>query len=117
MSEHSNKKNIDLKLKVWRQKNHIDKGGFVTYDAKQVSPDDSFLEMIDAVNEGPRHPRRRRIPLAAPRQPPGSRARAAATRKKRYSRSRLVTGAGLITAPVGFIEAPILQTASSETAP
>jgi succinate dehydrogenase / fumarate reductase iron-sulfur subunit len=52
MSEHSNKKNIDLKLKVWRQKNVNDKGGFVTYDAKQVSPDDSFLEMIDAVNEG-----------------------------------------------------------------
>lgn len=52
MSEHSTKKNIDLKLKVWRQKNPQDQGKFVTYDAKQISPDDSFLEMIDAVNEG-----------------------------------------------------------------
>lgn len=51
MSENSNKKNIDLKLKVWRQKSKNDKGQFVTYEAKQVSPDDSFLEMIDAVNE------------------------------------------------------------------
>ena len=46
------KQNINLKLKVWRQKNAQAKGDFVTYDAKNVSPDASFLEMLDAVNEG-----------------------------------------------------------------
>ncbi|MBC7421105.1 MAG: succinate dehydrogenase/fumarate reductase iron-sulfur subunit [Bdellovibrio sp.] len=45
------KQNINLKLKVWRQKNAQAKGEFVTYDAKDVSPDASFLEMLDAVNE------------------------------------------------------------------
>ena len=47
----SQKKNINLKLKVWRQKDIQEKGQFVTYNADQVSPDDSFLEMIDTVNE------------------------------------------------------------------
>lgn len=46
------KQNINLKLKVWRQKNAQSKGEFVTYDAKDVSPDASFLEMLDTVNEG-----------------------------------------------------------------
>ncbi|MFZ3230086.1 MAG: succinate dehydrogenase/fumarate reductase iron-sulfur subunit [Pseudobdellovibrio sp.] len=46
-----NKKPINLTLKVWRQKNTEAKGDFVNYEAKQVSPDASFLEMIDAVNE------------------------------------------------------------------
>lgn len=45
------KKNINLKLKVWRQKNTQDKGDFKVYDAKNVSPDASFLEMLDSVNE------------------------------------------------------------------
>jgi len=43
---------MNLTLKVWRQK-HGDAGGrLVTYDAKDVSPDMSFLEMLDVVNEG-----------------------------------------------------------------
>ena len=46
-----NKKPINLTLKVWRQENKTADGKFVEYDAKQVSPDASFLEMIDAVNE------------------------------------------------------------------
>jgi len=46
------KKNINLKLKVWRQKNAQTPGEFKSYDAKDVSPDASFLEMLDAVNEG-----------------------------------------------------------------
>lgn len=46
------KKNINLKLKVWRQKNNQSQGEFKTYEAKEVSPDASFLEMLDAVNEG-----------------------------------------------------------------
>lgn len=45
------KKNINLKLKVWRQKNTQDNGDFKVYDAKNVSPDASFLEMLDSVNE------------------------------------------------------------------
>lgn len=46
-----NKSNINLKLKVWRQKNSQQQGDFEIYEAKNVSPDASFLEMLDAVNE------------------------------------------------------------------
>ncbi|EPG75404.1 succinate dehydrogenase and fumarate reductase iron-sulfur protein [Leptospira fainei serovar Hurstbridge str. BUT 6] len=42
---------MDLKLKVWRQKNSQEKGKIVDYSAKDISPDMSFLEMIDVVNE------------------------------------------------------------------
>ena len=45
------KKTINLKLKVWRQKNAQSQGQFETYDAKGVSTDASFLEMLDGVNE------------------------------------------------------------------
>ena len=43
--------NMNLTLKVWRQTNANDKGGFVTYKAANISPDMSFLEMLDVVNE------------------------------------------------------------------
>jgi succinate dehydrogenase / fumarate reductase iron-sulfur subunit len=43
---------MNLTLKIWRQKNADDAGEFVTYQAKDVSPDMSFLEMLDVVNEG-----------------------------------------------------------------
>ena len=43
---------IDLKLKVWRQKDKNDAGKFETYEAKGVDTDCSFLEMLDVVNEG-----------------------------------------------------------------
>jgi succinate dehydrogenase / fumarate reductase iron-sulfur subunit len=42
---------MNLKLHVWRQKNRDAEGGFVTYDAPGISPDMSFLEMLDVVNE------------------------------------------------------------------
>lgn len=42
---------IDLKLKVWRQTSTDKEGKFVEYDAKGVSTDASFLEMLDQVNE------------------------------------------------------------------
>ncbi|MEQ8927018.1 MAG: succinate dehydrogenase/fumarate reductase iron-sulfur subunit [Fulvivirga sp.] len=42
---------MKIKLKVWRQKNTQDKGGFQTYDLDDVSPDMSFLEMFDVLNE------------------------------------------------------------------
>ncbi len=42
---------MNLTLKVWRQKNGRTSGGFATYQAKDVSEDMSFLEMLDVVNE------------------------------------------------------------------
>lgn len=42
---------MDLKLKVWRQAGPDQPGGFKEYEAKGVSPDASFLEMLDEVNE------------------------------------------------------------------
>jgi len=41
-----------LVLHVWRQRGPRDAGRFVTYEAADVSPDMSFLEMLDVVNEG-----------------------------------------------------------------
>lgn len=42
---------MKLTLKIWRQKNTSDKGGFVTYVADHVSKDMSFLEMLDVLND------------------------------------------------------------------
>jgi succinate dehydrogenase / fumarate reductase iron-sulfur subunit len=44
-------KTINLTLKVWRQKDSDDKGGFKTYSSRDISTDMSFLEMIDVINE------------------------------------------------------------------
>lgn len=44
-------KGMNLTLKVWRQSNAADAGRFVTYHAANISPDMSFLEMLDVVNE------------------------------------------------------------------
>lgn len=44
-------KTINLTLKVWRQKDSDHKGGFKTYDSRDISTDMSFLEMIDLINE------------------------------------------------------------------
>ncbi len=43
--------NMDLTLKIWRQKNRQSKGGFKTYEVKNISSEMSFLEMIDVLNE------------------------------------------------------------------
>lgn len=43
--------NMNLTLKVWKQKNKNEKGRFETFEAKGISPDMSFLEMFDVVNE------------------------------------------------------------------
>ena len=40
-----------LTLKIWRQAGPRDKGDLVTYDVDDVSPDMSFLEMLDVLNE------------------------------------------------------------------
>ena len=42
---------INIKVKVWRQKDAQDKGHFETYDVNNVSTDSSFLEMMDVLNE------------------------------------------------------------------
>src|SRR4051812_16007185 len=42
---------INLKLKIWRQKNASDKGHFEMYDMPGVSTHMSFLEMMDVLND------------------------------------------------------------------
>ena len=44
-------KTINLKLKVWKQKNSNTAGRFETYEAKNISTEMSFLEMFDVLNE------------------------------------------------------------------
>lgn len=44
-------KNINITLKVWRQAGPKAKGKFVKYRLENVSPDSSFLEMLDMLNE------------------------------------------------------------------
>jgi len=43
---------MTLTLRVWRQDDAEDAGRFETYNAPYISPDMSFLEMLDVVNEG-----------------------------------------------------------------
>ena len=43
---------MNLTLHVWRQRNAAEPGRMVRYKAEDVSPDMSFLEMLDVVNEG-----------------------------------------------------------------
>lgn len=42
---------INLTLKVWRQKDARSKGNFEIFQARDISMDMSFLEMLDVVNE------------------------------------------------------------------
>ena len=41
---------MKLKLKIWRQKNSESKGKIINYDIENISPDMSFLEMLDVLN-------------------------------------------------------------------
>ena len=41
---------MKVRLKIWRQPNATAKGKFVTYDMDSVSPEMSFLEMLDSLN-------------------------------------------------------------------
>ena len=52
---------MDLKLKIWRQKNAQDKGLFETYQVKGISQDSSFLEMLDILNDNLIHDRKEPI--------------------------------------------------------
>ncbi len=42
---------MDFYLKVWRQKDGKSDGDFMSIDAKDISPDTSFLEMLDVLNQ------------------------------------------------------------------
>ncbi|WP_055480649.1 succinate dehydrogenase/fumarate reductase iron-sulfur subunit [Sphaerimonospora mesophila] len=42
---------MNLTLKIWRQDGPEDRGRMVTYQVEDVSPDMSFLEMLDVLNE------------------------------------------------------------------
>ena len=41
---------MKLKLKIWRQKNSESNGQMVSYEIDNISPDMSFLEMLDVLN-------------------------------------------------------------------
>jgi len=42
---------MDLRLKIWRQKDAKSSGSFETYFMEDISPEMSFLEMLDALNK------------------------------------------------------------------
>ncbi|MFQ5705159.1 MAG: succinate dehydrogenase/fumarate reductase iron-sulfur subunit [Gemmatimonadales bacterium] len=42
---------MDIILHVWRQSSPRAKGGFARYEAKDINPHASFLEMLDVINE------------------------------------------------------------------
>jgi succinate dehydrogenase / fumarate reductase, iron-sulfur subunit len=42
---------MNFSLRIWRQQNATAPGELVTYQVKDVTPDMSFLEMLDALNE------------------------------------------------------------------
>ena len=50
-SKSTGKNTMNLNLKVWRQNGPDDSGKFEDIQAKDVSPDSSFLEMLDVVND------------------------------------------------------------------
>jgi succinate dehydrogenase / fumarate reductase iron-sulfur subunit len=42
---------VNITVRVWRQRNRQAKGGMMSYRVEDVSPDMSFLEMLDVLNE------------------------------------------------------------------
>ncbi len=52
VAEKSSKKLFSVTLRVWRQAGPTQPGKFVDYPATNVSPDMSFLECLDVVNDG-----------------------------------------------------------------
>lgn len=47
----ANHKGLNLTLKIWRQKSNSAKGSLETYNVSDISPDSSFLEMLDVLND------------------------------------------------------------------
>lgn len=50
-SEKSHEKTMTMNLKIWRQETNQHPGKMVDYELAGVSPDMSFLEMVDVLNE------------------------------------------------------------------
>ncbi len=42
---------MNFKLKIWRQESPVAKGAFKEYSIEDISPDTSFLEMLDILND------------------------------------------------------------------
>src|SRR5262245_34736318 len=42
---------MNFRLRIWRQKNRQSRGQLVNYEVRDISPDTSFLEMLDILNE------------------------------------------------------------------
>jgi succinate dehydrogenase / fumarate reductase iron-sulfur subunit len=42
---------MNFKLKIWRQRTRESEGKLIDYDVSDISPDTSFLEMLDIVND------------------------------------------------------------------
>ena len=42
---------MNFRLKIWRQPNRKSPGKLVDYDVRDISPNTSFLEMLDILNE------------------------------------------------------------------
>jgi succinate dehydrogenase / fumarate reductase iron-sulfur subunit len=42
---------MNLKLRIWRQQSATASGSFITYQVRDITPDMSFLEMLDVLNE------------------------------------------------------------------
>src|SRR5438477_946687 len=42
---------MKFKLKIWRQKDRQSRGKLIAYEANEISPNTSFLELLDIVNE------------------------------------------------------------------
>ena len=42
---------MNFKLRIWRQREAKSPGKLVNYDVRDISPDTSFLEMLDILNE------------------------------------------------------------------
>jgi succinate dehydrogenase / fumarate reductase, iron-sulfur subunit len=42
---------MNFKLRIWRQPNSESEGKLIDYEARDISPDTSFLEMLDIVND------------------------------------------------------------------
>jgi succinate dehydrogenase / fumarate reductase iron-sulfur subunit len=60
---------MNFKLKIWRQKDRQTPGKLVDYEVREISPNTSFLEMLDILNEtlvrGRKGINRVRLPIAA----------------------------------------------------
>ena len=42
---------MNFKLKIWRQKDRQSRGKLIDYEVRDISPNTSFLEMLDILNE------------------------------------------------------------------